>query len=232
MSQEQSPQSAFIGAELAPSVAELMHLREVAAGRAQPDLIVRGGQGARAPHRRNSAARRRHCRTSHRRGDAARPFRGKEDHRCQRAVRRPELHRRSHSYRIHDADAGRACPANSAARHDDAAGRRQLHRQCAGRRRARHRRPHRHAAAYLPAGFASGAANAGLGARRRAGRRRRDRSARAMVQRRDARRIQSVRSRRMVGAQAGRRDPLRQAHHRPHRAASRRAVMELSSPAA
>ena len=44
MSQEQTPQSAFIGAELAPSVAELMHLREVAAGRAQPDLIVRGGQ--------------------------------------------------------------------------------------------------------------------------------------------------------------------------------------------
>jgi adenine deaminase len=44
MSQEQSPQSAFIGAELAPSVAELMRLREVAAGRAQPDLIVRGGK--------------------------------------------------------------------------------------------------------------------------------------------------------------------------------------------
>src|ERR1700687_1883572 len=44
MSQERSPQSAFIGAELAPSVAELMHLREVAAGRAKPDLIVRGGK--------------------------------------------------------------------------------------------------------------------------------------------------------------------------------------------
>ena len=44
MSQEQSRQAAFIGAELAPSVAELMHLREVAAGRAQPDLIIRGGK--------------------------------------------------------------------------------------------------------------------------------------------------------------------------------------------
>jgi adenine deaminase len=41
---EQRPQSSFIGAELAPSVAELMHLREVAAGRAQPDLIIRGGK--------------------------------------------------------------------------------------------------------------------------------------------------------------------------------------------
>lgn len=39
------PQSAgFIGAELAPSVSELMHLREVAAGRAAPDLIIRGGR--------------------------------------------------------------------------------------------------------------------------------------------------------------------------------------------
>jgi adenine deaminase len=36
--------SAYIGAELAPSVAELMHLREVAAGRAAPDLIIRGGK--------------------------------------------------------------------------------------------------------------------------------------------------------------------------------------------
>jgi len=43
MSEHQSP-SSFIGAELAPSVAELMHLREVAAGRAQADLIVRGGK--------------------------------------------------------------------------------------------------------------------------------------------------------------------------------------------
>ena len=33
MSQEQSPQASFIGADLAPSVAELMRLREVAAGR-------------------------------------------------------------------------------------------------------------------------------------------------------------------------------------------------------
>jgi adenine deaminase len=41
---EQQPQSLFIGAELAPSVAELMRLREVAAGRASPDLIVRGGK--------------------------------------------------------------------------------------------------------------------------------------------------------------------------------------------
>jgi adenine deaminase len=44
MSKGQSPQAAFIGAELAPSVGELMHLREVAAGRAQSDLIVRGGK--------------------------------------------------------------------------------------------------------------------------------------------------------------------------------------------
>lgn len=41
---EQHPQSSFIGAELAPSVAELIHLREVAVGRAEPDLIVRGGK--------------------------------------------------------------------------------------------------------------------------------------------------------------------------------------------
>ncbi len=34
----------FIGADLAPTVAELMHLREVAAGRAEPDLIIRGGR--------------------------------------------------------------------------------------------------------------------------------------------------------------------------------------------
>jgi adenine deaminase len=43
MSGQQS-QSLFVGAELAPSVAELMHLREVATGRAVPDLIVRGGK--------------------------------------------------------------------------------------------------------------------------------------------------------------------------------------------
>jgi adenine deaminase len=41
---EQLSQSSFIGGELAPSVAELMHLREVAAGRAEPDLIIRGGK--------------------------------------------------------------------------------------------------------------------------------------------------------------------------------------------
>jgi len=40
----QSPQASFIGAELAPRVSELMHLREVAAGRAKPDLIIRGGK--------------------------------------------------------------------------------------------------------------------------------------------------------------------------------------------
>lgn len=36
--------ASFTGAELAPSVAELMHLREVAAGRAKPDVIIRGGK--------------------------------------------------------------------------------------------------------------------------------------------------------------------------------------------
>jgi adenine deaminase len=41
---EQPSQSSFIGAEFAPSVAELMHLREVAAGRAESDLIIRGGK--------------------------------------------------------------------------------------------------------------------------------------------------------------------------------------------
>ena len=44
MSHSSSQHAAFIGAELAPSVAELMHLREVAAGRAEPDLIIHGGK--------------------------------------------------------------------------------------------------------------------------------------------------------------------------------------------
>jgi adenine deaminase len=41
---EPQSQSSFIGAELAPSVAELMHLRDVAAGRAEPGLIIRNGK--------------------------------------------------------------------------------------------------------------------------------------------------------------------------------------------
>jgi|HubBroStandDraft_6_1064221.scaffolds.fasta_scaffold02289_6 adenine deaminase len=41
---EQHAQSSFIGAHLAPTVAELMNLREVAAGRADPDLIIRSGK--------------------------------------------------------------------------------------------------------------------------------------------------------------------------------------------
>jgi adenine deaminase len=44
MPQAPSNSAGYIGAELAPSVAELMHLREVAAGRAEPDLVIRGGK--------------------------------------------------------------------------------------------------------------------------------------------------------------------------------------------
>jgi adenine deaminase len=44
MSEIRANSAGFIGAELAPTVSELMHLREVAAGRAEPDLIIRGGK--------------------------------------------------------------------------------------------------------------------------------------------------------------------------------------------
>ena len=216
----QSPQASFIGAELAPRVSELMHLREVAAGRAKPDLIIRGGKVL-ALHtgeilQRDVVIAGRHIAavTPPGRFDAKKIIDAKGQfvapnfidvhiHIEYTMLTPGELARLTVPRGTTTLLADGNCIANVlGAEGLDIVGRTgtplRIFRQVS------HRVPR------TPALELGGAQ----------GRRRGDRSARAMVRCGDAWRIQPVRSRRVVGSQTGRRHPLRQAHHRPYRAAS------------